>query len=131
VAQIQPERPFNDMLLDLVVEYLQTRDPRIFPFTSVFDEHQRAAFARDLQEGLSRATARGSARKTSATGFIVNDQILQQVIEDWQAAAGQWPEGSFPQDPVTALGSSNRTDSPPPAVYIERITEDVEREGNS
>jgi hypothetical protein len=106
------------MIVDRVVEYLQTRDAQLFPFTAGFDEHQRAAFVRDLREGLGEINDSGSARKTSATGFIASDQNLRRIIQEWQAAAGTWPEGSFPQDPVTALGSSTAVDSPPPRAYL-------------
>jgi hypothetical protein len=125
VAQIEPEQTYNDWLMDRVVEYLQTRDPRIFPFTAAFDEHQRRAFIRDLREGLSEITDSGSARKTSATGFIANDLILRRIIDEWQLANGGWPEGSFPQDPVTSLGSSTPADSPPPRVYARRVIDEV------
>ena len=77
MAQIDPEQRFHDWLLDRVVRFLQTRDPRIFPFTENFDEHQLAAFVRDLREGLSDVTHGGSARKTSATGFVTSDQALR------------------------------------------------------
>ena len=113
MAQIDPERPYHDWLVERVVTYLQTGDVRLFPFTAVFDEHQRAAFARDLREGLAEITDTGSARKTSATGFLTSDQTLRRVIEEWRAAQGGWPEGSFPSDPVTALGSSSPVDSAP------------------
>jgi hypothetical protein len=113
VAQIEPERPYNDWLMDRVVAYLQTRDARLFPFTAAFDERQRAAFVRDLREGLSEITDSGSARKTSATGFIASDQILRRVVDEWAEANGGWPEGSYPDDAVTSLGSSSVIDSPP------------------
>jgi hypothetical protein len=122
VAQIEPERPYNDWLMDRVVIYLQTRDARLFPFTTAFDEHQRAAFVRDLREGLSEITDSGSARKTSATGFIANDQILKRIVEEWELASGSWPEGSFPQDAATSLGSSTAVDSPPVALEPPRQT---------
>jgi hypothetical protein len=121
VAQIEPEQPYNDLLMDRVVEYLQTRDPRLFPFTAGFDDHQRAAFIRDLREGLGEINDSGSARKTSATGFIASDQNLRRIILEWEAAAGNWPEGSFPQDPNTALGSSTAVDSPPRRSYVQGI----------
>jgi hypothetical protein len=119
VAQIQPPSPYDDLLVDRVVEYLQTLDPRLFPFAARFDEHQRRAFVRDLREGLGEVNDSGSARKTSATGFIASDQRLREVIAEWAAAGGGWPEGSFPADPDTALGSSTRDDSPPPRTYVE------------
>jgi hypothetical protein len=121
VAQIEPENPYNDWLMDRVVQYLQTRDSRLFPFTADFDDHQRAAFIRDLREGLSEITDSGSARKTSATGFIASDQLLRRIVEEWQAADGGWPEGSFPDDPVTSLGSSTNVDSPGPRARRRRV----------
>lgn len=120
MAQIEPPERYNDKLVDRVVEYLQTRDPRLFPFAAAFDEHQQRAFVRDLREGLGDVNDSGSARKTSATGFIATDRRLRQVIAEWQAAGGAWPEGSFPADPVTALGSSTGEDSPPAAIYLEQ-----------
>ena len=121
VAQIEPGTPYNDLIVDRVVEYLQTLDARLFPFAARFDEDQRRAFVRDLREGLGEVNDSGSARKTSATGFIASDQRLREVIAEWAAAAGRWPEGSFPADPDTALGSSSREDSPPPQVYMEQV----------
>jgi hypothetical protein len=123
VAQIEPQNPYNDWLMERVVRYLQTRDSRLFPFTTGFDVHQRAAFIRDLREGLSEITDSGSARKTSATGFIASDQILRRIVEEWQAANGGWPEGSFPEDPMTSLGSSTAVDSPGPAGRTRRVTQ--------
>ena len=134
MAQIDPERPYHDWLVDRVVTYLQTGNSRLFPFAAGFDEHQRAAFARDLREGLADVTDSGSARKTSATGFLASDQALRRVIVEWQAARGGWPEGSFPSDPVTALGSSSPVDSPPRDVtqfgrrrYPQRVIRDRKR----
>jgi len=103
-----------------VVEYLHTRDRRIFPFTSRFDKHLEAAFVRDLREGLGEINDSGSARKSSATGFIANDLILRRIIEEWQAANGGWPAGSSAADPRTALGSSTNDDSPEPRSEIRR-----------
>jgi hypothetical protein len=125
VAQIDPEQRFHDWLMDRVVRFLQTRDRRIFPFTANFDEHQIAAFVRDLREGLSEVTHGGSARKTSATGFVTSDRVLQRIIDEWGSANGDWPEGSFPQDPATALGSSSSADSPPPRVYAKRVVREL------
>lgn len=124
MAQIEPKRPYNDLLMDRVVAFLQTRDPRIFPFTASFDEHRLRAFMRDLREGLGEITDSGSARKTSATGFIASDQNLRRIINEWQAAGGGWPEGSFPQDPVTSLGSSTPVDSPPESEAVGRAVEE-------
>jgi hypothetical protein len=116
VAQIEPEHPYNDAVLDRVVAYLQTLDWRYFPFSANFDERQRSAFVRDLREGLGDVNDSGSARKTSATGFIASDRALRRVVAEWQAAGGGWPEGSYPTDPDTALASSSVDDSPPSIV---------------
>jgi hypothetical protein len=127
VAQIHPDETYNDLLMDRVVRYLQTRDPRWFPFAERFDAHQQAAFVRDLQEGLSSITDSGSARKSSATGFTTSDETLRRVVDEWAAAGGGWPVGSFPQDAVTALGSSTRIDSPPPRAYPRRVIRELAR----
>jgi hypothetical protein len=130
VAQIDPQQRFHDWLLNSVVRFLQTRDRRIFPFTANFDEHQLTAFVRDLREGLSEVTHGGSARKTSATGFVTSDRNLRRIIEEWSEANGDWPEGSFPQDPVTALGSSSPVDSPPAQVYMKRVIQESKPRGD-
>ena len=130
MAQIDPQQRFHDWLLNSVVRFLQTRDSRIFPFTANFDEHQLAAFVRDLREGLSEVTHGGSARKTSATGFVTSDRNLRRIIEEWSEANGDWPEGSFPQDPVTALGSSSPVDSPPAQVYMKRVIQESKPRGD-
>jgi hypothetical protein len=127
VAQIYPDEPYNDLLMDRVVKYLQSRDPRWFPFAAAFDEHQQAAFVRDLREGLSTITDSGSARKSSATGFTTSDENLRRIVDEWAMAGGGWPKGSFPQDPVTALGSSTPTDSPPRRAYPRRVIREVVR----
>jgi hypothetical protein len=129
VAQINPEERYNDLLMDRVVRYLQTRDPRLFPFTAGFDEHQQAAFVRDLREGLSMITDSGSARKSAATGFTTSDQSLRRVVEEWSAAGGGWPEGSFPEDAITSLGSSAPEDSPPIQVYARREIRELKSHG--
>jgi hypothetical protein len=127
VAQIYPEEPFNALLMERVVQYLQTRDPRLFPFTARFSGHQQAAFVRDLREALSSITDSGSARKSSATGFTTSDEVLRRVVAEWAAAGGGWPAGAYPQDPVTALGSSTRVDSPPRRAYPKRVIREVAR----
>ena len=121
MAQLYPGEPYNDHLMDRVVRYLQTRDPLYFPFAATFSEHQRAAFVRDLREALSSITDSGSARKSSATGFTTSDEVLRRVVDEWAAAGGGWPPGTFPQDPVTALGSATWTDSPPRRAYPKRV----------
>lgn len=112
MAQIDPENRYSDWLVDRVVDYLQTRNPAIFPFTAAFDAHREKAFVRDLREGLGTVNDSGSARKTSATGFVATDKDLRRVVEEWAAAGGDWPEGSYPEDAVTSLGSSTDADSP-------------------
>lgn len=112
VAQIDPENRYSDWLVERVVEYLQTRNPAIFPFAAAFDEHRQKAFVRDLREGLGNVNDSGSARKTSATGFVASDRELRRVVEEWAQAGGDWPAGSYPEAAVTALGSSTNADSP-------------------
>jgi hypothetical protein len=93
VAQINPDPAYDHRLAERVVVYLQTRDSALFPFTARFDEERRRAFIRDLQEGLADLQDSGSARKTSAAGFIMNDRRLQEVVAEWAAADGDWPRG--------------------------------------
>lgn len=112
MAQIDPENRYSDWLVERVVDYLQTRNPAIFPFTAAFDEHREKAFIRDLREGLGNVNDSGSARKTAATGFVATDRDLRKVIDEWAAAGGDWPEGSDPEEAVTGLGSSTDADSP-------------------
>ena len=104
VAQINPEPAYDHRLAERVVDYLQTRDSVLFPFTEKFDAAQLRAFVRDLREGLSDLQDSGSARKTSASGFIMRDKRLHEIINEWAAANGGWPLGSDPRDPVTSLG---------------------------
>jgi hypothetical protein len=113
VAQIDPEPNYDHRLAERVVVYLQTKDPRLFPFTARFDADRRRAFVRDLREGLSEITDSGSARKTSATGFLMSDARLRDIVREWAAANGGWPRGSDPRDPVTALGSVEEEDEGP------------------
>jgi hypothetical protein len=127
MAQLDPFPPYYDDLVDRVVEYLQTRNSHLFPFTAAFDADQQAAFVRDLREGLSGITIGGSARKTSATGYVASDRALRRVLAEWSAADGGWPDGSFPEVPVTALGSSTPDDSPPPRAYVQRVIRSLRR----
>jgi hypothetical protein len=113
VAQIDPEPVYDHRLAERVVEYLQTRDPVLFPFTRHFDAEQRRAFVRDLREALSDLTDSGSARKTSATGFIMRDTRLHQVVQEWGAARGGWPRGADPRVAVTSLGAADDEDEGP------------------
>ena len=113
MAQFDPEPTYDHLLAERVVAYLQTRDPRLFPFTARFDEERQRAFIRDLREGLAEITDSGSARKTSATGFLMSDQRLEQIVREWAAAGGGWPRGADPRNPVTALGAVSEEDEGP------------------
>jgi hypothetical protein len=113
VAQLHPEPTYDHRLVERVIVYLQTRDPELFPFTARFDAARRRAFVRDLREGLSDLTETGSARKSSAAGFMLRDRRLHEVIREWAAANGGWPRGSDPRTPVTALGSVTEADEGP------------------
>jgi hypothetical protein len=105
VAQFNPEPAYDHRLAERVIVYLQTRDPQLFPFAARFDAERRKAFVRDLREALSDLQDSGSARKTSASGFIMKDRRLHDVVREWAAANGDWPIGADPRNPVTALGS--------------------------
>jgi hypothetical protein len=102
--QLRPDPAYDQRLADRVVVYLQTRDTALFPFTRAFDEERQRAFVRDLREALADLQDSGSARKTSASGFIMRDRRLHEVIEEWAAAGGEWPRGSDARNPSTALG---------------------------
>jgi hypothetical protein len=121
MVQLDPYPPYYHDLVERVVEYLQTRDSRLFPFTAAFDDDQHAALARDLREGLTGITVGASARKSSATGYVATDRAVRRVLAEWSSADGEWPEGAFPEVPVTALGSSTPVDSPPPRAYVQRV----------
>lgn len=100
MAQLDPEPNYDHRLVQWVTLYLQTRDPRIFPFTAKFDDARRDAFIHDLRVALSELQDSGSARKTSATGFIMNDSTLHGIVRAWAAAGGDWPITSNPDSPV-------------------------------
>lgn len=105
VVQIDPEPNYDHKLVERVVSFLQTKDPRLFPFTRHFDEARHRAFQRDLREGLAEITDSGSARKTSAAGFIMSDERLREIVYEWAAAQGRWPRGAEPTNRVSALGA--------------------------
>ena len=113
MAQLNPDPTYDHRLAERVIAYLQTGDTRLFPFTARFDEEQQRAFVRDLREGLSDLTDSGSARKTSATGFVMRDQRLHGIVQEWAAARGGWPRGSDPRNPATALGAVSEEDEGP------------------
>ena len=92
MAQITPPRSYHQELTKRVIDFLQTGDPRLFPFVQHMDNIRLAAFKRDLREGLGEVLDSGSARKTSATGRIVSDRrrsILkyEETLADWRSAA--------------------------------------------
>jgi hypothetical protein len=119
VAQLSPEPNYDHHLAERIVLYLQTRDPALFPFTVRFDEARRRAFVHDLREALAALTDSGSARKTAAAGFIMQDRRLHDVVAEWAAAGGGWPPGSNPRVPVTALGAASEIDEAPATVVEE------------
>lgn len=120
MAQIDPDPNYDHRLAERIVAYLQLRDPRLFPFTARFDEARQRAFIRDLREGLADITDSGSARKTAATGFVMNDGRLHDIVREWAAAGGGWPLGTDPRDPDSSLGSITEEDEGPPAPIAEQ-----------
>lgn len=100
MAQIDPAPNYDHRLVEWVTLFLQTGDPRIFPFTQYFDEEKRAAFVHDLRVALAEVQDSGSARKTSAVGFIVDDSTLHGIVRAWAAAGGEWPVTSDPDSPI-------------------------------
>lgn len=108
MAQIDPAHAFDQRLMERVIAYLQTRDVTLFPFTSGFDEERERAFVRDLQVGLSDLTESGAKRGTSASGFLVSDKRLEEIVDEWTAAGGEWPEGANPSDAHTSLAAVTR-----------------------
>jgi hypothetical protein len=111
--QLKPGPAYDHRLAERVVVYLQTKDTDLFPFTKRFDDARSKAFQRDLREALSDLQDSGSARKTSAAGFIMRDQRLHDVVEEWAAADGDWPLGSDPRVADSALGSIGREEARP------------------
>ena len=108
MAQKDPAPSYNQPLVERVIAYLQTRDVRLFPFTAGFDAEREKAFVRDLRVGLSDLTESGSKRGTSASGFLVSDRRLIEIVEEWALAGGAWPEGSDPRDAFTSLTAVSR-----------------------
>jgi len=108
VAQLEQHQAYHDRVTDRVIVFLQTGDTALFPFTAEFDEAQMAAFVHDLRDALSSLTDSGSARKTSAAGFVVSDQRINDVIAEWARARGGWPAGTDASNPDTALGTVRR-----------------------
>jgi hypothetical protein len=102
--QLNPGPAYDHRLTERVIVYLQTRDAALFPFTADFDDVKRKSFVHDLREALSDLQDSGSARKTSASGFIMRDRRLHEVVQAWADANGGWPAGSDPRNPVSAVG---------------------------
>jgi hypothetical protein len=111
--QLRPGQAYDHRLAERVVVYLQTKDSSLFPFTASFDDAKRKSFIRDLREALADLQDSGSARKTSASGFIMRDRRLHEVIEEWAAANGGWPTGSDPRDPDSSVGPNGPTAAVP------------------
>lgn len=113
MAQFDPEPAYDQRLVDRVIAYLQTHDGRLFPFAERFDDDQLRAFVRDLRVGLSDLTESGAKRGTSASGFLVSDRRLHEIVAEWAEAGGRWPAGSDPRDPFTALGAADPEEDEP------------------
>ena len=105
MVQIYPGQTYDHELADKAVAFLQTRDPAIFPFSRDFNEERMRAFLRDLREGLADLTDSGSARKTSAVGFMMRDRRLRETVAAWASADGDWPDGANPRSPGFGLGT--------------------------
>lgn len=101
--QSDPKPSYNYRLVERVVEYLQTRNVELFPFTAGFDAEREKAFVRDLRDGLGDLVDSGSARKTAAVGFIMTDKRIFEIVEEWACARGEWPAGSDPSSLDSAL----------------------------
>ncbi len=105
MVQFYPGQAYDHDLAGAVVTFLQTRDSQIFPFVADFDDERMRAFVHDLREALADLQDSGSARKTSASGFMMRDRKLHEVVSEWAAADGDWPAGSSPSVATTSLGS--------------------------
>jgi len=116
--QLRADPAYDHKLAERIVVYLETREPSLFPFTAKFDDARLKAFIRDLREALADLQDSGSARKTSASGFIMRDQRLHDVVREWAAADGDWPPGSDPRAYDTSLGSSEPADESPAAAKV-------------
>ena len=92
MAQLYARPDYDHQLVERVVQYLETRDSSLFPFTANYGYEQRMAFMKDLRRGLATLQDSGSARKTSAKGFIMSDDRLQEIIETWRASGGGFRE---------------------------------------
>jgi hypothetical protein len=86
VAQLHSQSAYDHTLVERVVRFLQTKDPAIFPFTEDLSADERRIFMRELRDGLADLQDSGSARKTSAAGFIMRDSHLRAVVDSWYKA---------------------------------------------
>jgi hypothetical protein len=86
VAQLHSQSAYDHTLVERVVRFLQTKDPAIFPFTEGLSADERRIFMRELRDGLADLQDSGSARKTSAAGFIMRDSHLRAVVDSWYKA---------------------------------------------
>jgi hypothetical protein len=89
VAQLHTQNAYDHLLVERVVRFLQTKDPAIFPFTAQLTPEQRREFMRELRDGLADLQDSGSARKTSAAGFIMKDRHLREVVDTWYSNYGR------------------------------------------
>ena len=105
MVQFYPGQAYDHDLAARTIAFLQTRDPALFPFAARFDDARMKAFVFDLRDALSDLTDSGSARKTSASGFMMRDKRLHQVVAEWAVADGDWPIGTNPANAHTALTS--------------------------
>jgi hypothetical protein len=124
MAQISTEQLYDHELARRVVEFLQGGNPNLFPFTAHMDAVRLAAFKRDLREGLGAVLDSGSARKTSATGKIVNDRRLHEIVAEWRNAGGGWPAGADPDALDTALAALEDVDDEDDMALADAAVED-------
>ncbi len=124
MAQISPERPYDHDLAERAIEYLHTGRTLLFPFAARFDDAQHAAFDRDLREGLGDLLDSGSARKTSATGNLMSGRRLREIVNEWRAAGGGWPEGADPDAIDTALAALDDADANDEAELASALIDD-------
>ena len=84
LAQLYSPPDYNHALVERVVRFLETKETALFPFTATLTWDERMAFMKELRMALGSLTDSGSARKTSAIGFIMSDDELEEVIARWQ-----------------------------------------------
>ena len=84
MAQLYSPPDYNHALVERVVRFLETKETALFPFTATLTWDERMAFMKELRMALGSLTDSGSARKTSAIGFIMSDDELEDVIVRWQ-----------------------------------------------